>query len=81
MPKEGRNPEKSGKERRYGGRWGWTMRTVRALQQETRIPGQRWGFIQRLSQHHKSGKNLRAVQTKISQMTVKGKDKPVYVAL
>lgn len=57
------------------------MRTVKALQLEARIPGQRLGFIQHLPQHHKSGKKLRAYQTKISQMTVKGKDKPVYVAL
>lgn len=48
------------------------VRMLKALQLEARIPGQRWGSIWYLSQHHKSGEKLRAYQAKvISQMSVR----------
>lgn len=58
-------------------RWGTgrtIVKTVEALQLENRILEQRLGSIRHLSQHHKSGKKLRAYQAKvICQMSVRVK--------
>lgn len=80
MPEEGRNPEKSGREE-----VGWGVGEDHVDSEGFAARNQNsWaemGIHPASVTDHKSGQNLRAIQTKISQMTVKGKDKPVCVAL